>query len=278
MGVNYDDYYAVVESAVNGDVASAEYKLMDPHYRPDRSLSFYEFVACIMMVNHRNRNRRYWGKDHLNIMMQAPHILDYFNRAGGLPGENGHPIPATGEVTMERLVTIDPNNMAILLKEWWWKGDLLMGRIQTLDQGEGTAGNMMMMNMIQGMTPTFSARTLVPQRKNRDGTIDVIGPGRMVCFDRVNGPSCEDAYMDISIPVKNIVRKAKFEQVMESYTDYILEHSEKTKRILDDIRPAMESATIGNDGKLYAKAGNETRIIVPERNFRREISNFMLHM
>lgn len=277
MNQDYYNYYAVVESALDTADRTKYYSMEDPVCRPDGQLSFLRFTMCMMVVNYRNRNRRYWGKDHVDPMMKAPHIVDYFTKAGGLPGENGHPIPATGEITMERLVTIDPNNMAILLKQWWWEGDRLMGKVETLDQGEGTPGNRMMRNMLQGMVPASSARTLVPQRKNRDGSIDVLAPGRMVCFDRVNGPSCENAYMDINIPVKNIIKKAEFESAMESFTDYVMERSEAAKRVMDDILPAMESATVGKDGNLFVRAPGETRIIPLERNFRKEISSFMLN-
>ena len=34
----YDDYYAVVESAIESDVAADNYKLMDNKYRQDNTL------------------------------------------------------------------------------------------------------------------------------------------------------------------------------------------------------------------------------------------------
>lgn len=274
---NYYDYYVVVESALDGTTLRDNFQILGQFKSSDGILSYLKFVSCIMEVNCRNRNHRYWGKDHMQIMLQAPHIVDYFNRAGGLPGENGHPIPAVGKLTMERLVTIDPNNMAVLFKKWWWDGDRLMAEVETLDQGEGTPGNRMMRNMIQGMIPAFSARTMVPQRRNADGTIDVTGPGRLATFDRVNGPSCENAYMDISIPVKNIVTQSDFNQVMESYTNYVMERSETVKRVMDGMVPAMESCLLTQDGYLHASVPerHETLLIPVERYFRREISSFM---
>lgn len=278
----YYDYYAVIESALDGDTIARRYSIDDePVKRPDGSLSFLRFTACLMRVNCRNRNKRYWGKDHIDAMMRAPHILDYFTKAGGMPGENGHPVPMSGEISMDRLVTIDPNNMAILVKKWWWDGDFMMGNVETLDQGDGTPGNRMMMNMIQGMVPAFSVRTLVPQRYNADGTIDVTGPGRFVCPDRVNGPSCPDAYMDINIPVKNIITKSEFDLAMESFGAYALERSEAAKHVLNDLVPAMESLKVDTRGSLYAEGINphsgevEKRIIPLERSFRSDIRDFM---
>lgn len=280
MPSTYYDYYAVMESAVPSDIRRQEFKIIgEGKSQVGKSLNFLRFQACLMSVGQRNRNRRLWQKQHLDVMMQAPHILDYFAN-GGLPGESNHPIPMTGKLTPERLVTIDTNNMAILVKDWWWVGNRLMGVVETLDQGEGTPGNRMMMNMLQGVVPAFSARTMVPQRRNPDGSIDVIAPGRMVCFDRVNGPSCPDAYLDVSVPVKNIVTKSKFDNAMENFTAFVAEHSDATKYALDSLIPAMEAATITEAGLLtvpvQANENDISAVIVPvERNLRKSISDFM---
>lgn len=272
----YYDFYAVVESAVNSDERTGSFKIVGEGKRPDGQLSFLRYQGCMMTVGKRNRNRRLWTKDIVNVMMNAPHIVEQLRSAGGLPGENGHPIPATAQVTMERLVTIDPNNLAILLKEWWWDGDKLMGTVETLDQGEGTPGNRLMMNMMQGIVPAHSARTLVPQRRNPDGSIDVTGPGRMVCFDRVHGPSCEEAYQNIAIPVKNIIKKADFDTAMESFSEYVLERSEAAKTVIDNLQPVMESAIVTPSGMFGVNTKNEGRVFVPvERNLRADIADFM---
>lgn len=273
---SYYDYFAVVESAIDPDVREKSFELLPTS---NSKLDYLRFNAAMMEVNCRNRNRRWWGKDHMDIMMQAPHVVDYLKRAGGVPGENGHPIPMTGKLTMERLVTIDPNNMAFLLKKWWWKGNFIMGECETLDEGPGRPGNCMANNMRQGMNPAFSARTMVPQRRNADGSIDVTGPGRFVCFDRVNGPSCENAYIDLSVPVKNIITKKEFDVVMESFTDYIMSKSEACKRVIGDqidLPEAAMEAQVTADGMVFAKVESGTRLFIPvERNLRRDIADFM---
>jgi hypothetical protein len=276
MPSGYYDFYAVVESAVEPDDRQQAFHIMEQHKRPDGALSFLRYQACVMTVGKRNRNRRLWGKQHVDIMMKAPHIVEQLTRAGGLPGENGHPIPPTGKVSMDRLVTIDPNNLAILMKDWWWEGDRMMATIETLDQGEGTPGNRLMMNMIQGIVPAHSARTLVPQKYNADGSIDVTGPGRMVCFDRVHGPSCEEAYQNVNVPVKNIVKKNEFDLAMESFTDYALSRSEAVKHVIDGMEPAMESACVDAAGNFSVNTKANGRVYIPvERNLRADIADFM---
>lgn len=275
---NYYDFYAVMESDVDSSTMRNSFEILNEG-KIGGNIEFFRYKACLMSVGKRNRNRRLWQKQHIDVMMNAPHIVEQFKFAGGLPGENGHPIPATGPVTMERIVTIDPNNLAILIKDWWWEGNKMMGTVETLNEGPGTPGFRLMRDMMQGIIPAHSARTLVPQRRNPDGSIDVTAPGRFVTVDRVHGPSCEEAYRDVSIPVKNIVKKAEFDSAMENFTSYVLEHSEAAKRVIDDMRPAMETASITKDGMFTVATESSGQIFVPvERNLRADIADFMRNL
>lgn len=275
---NYYDFYAVMESDVDSSTMRNSFEILNEG-KIGGNIEFFRYKACLMSVGKRNRNRRLWQKQHIDVMMNAPHIVEQFKFAGGLPGENGHPIPATGPVTMERIVTIDPNNLAILIKDWWWEGNKMMGTVETLNEGPGTPGFRLMRDMMQGIIPAHSARTLVPQRRNPDGSIDVTAPGRFVTVDRVHGPSCEEAYRDVSIPVKNIVKKAEFDSAMENFTSYVLERSEAAKRVIDDMRPAMETASITKDGMFTVATESSGQIFVPvERNLRADIADFMRNL
>lgn len=275
---NYYDFYAVMESDVDSSTMRNSFEILNEG-KIGGNIEFFRYKACLMSVGKRNRNRRLWQKQHIDVMMNAPHIVEQFKFAGGLPGENGHPIPATGPVTMERIVTIDPNNLAILIKDWWWEGTKMMGTVETLNEGPGTPGFRLMRDMMQGIIPAHSARTLVPQRRNPDGSIDVTAPGRFVTVDRVHGPSCEEAYRDVSIPVKNIVKKAEFDSAMENFTSYVLEHSEAAKRVIDDMRPAMETASITKDGMFTVVTESSGQVFVPvECNLRADIANFMRNL
>ena len=146
--------------------------------------------------------------------------------------------------------------------------------VETLDEGPGTPGNRMMRNILQGIVPAFSLRALVPQHKNADGSIDVVGVGRMVCYDRVYLPSHESAYMDVEIPVKNVVTKPKFETVMESFTEYVMEHSDKIRGIVDAMEPVMESANYDpKTGLVGVKTAEGHVFIAPETKYRNEIQS-----
>lgn len=275
MNSDYLTYYAVCEETVPEEVRAKNFQIISDG-RAD-GLHFLRFRACLQSFGKRNRNMRLWTTPIMKAMLGATHVPELLN-AGGIPGENGHPIPATGKVTMERIVTIDPNNLSHLIKsmEWSSTNDLLFGVVETLDQGEGTPGNRMMNNILQGMIPSFSLRSLVPQKKNMDGTIDVTGPGRFITYDRVILPSHEEAYMDQSVPVKNIVTQNKFDTCMESFTDLILNSSEKAQRIIDNLQPVYETAAVDPSGVLSIETKKAGRLLIPtESKFRRDIQDFM---
>jgi hypothetical protein len=228
----YLDYYAVIEQS---SPDNSDMKILDTH-EDNNGLNYLRFSACLQSFGKRNRNRRLWLDSTMKQMLAAPHVPELLQR-GGIPGENGHPVPATGAVTMERILTIDPNNMSHVIKDFTWKGNLLYGTIETLDEGPNSPGNKFMRNIMQGMDPSFSLRSVVPQRKNPDCSIDVTGAGRFVTFDRVILPSHEEAYIDKSVPIKDIITKNNFETVMESFTDYMINNSDKVRMIIDKMGP-----------------------------------------
>lgn len=273
MKFDYNDFYVVCESTVDPDQNKTEIIKVNN----TNGVNFIRFRSRLMSFGHRNRNQRLWRGPEFKQMLQAPTTLELL-RNGGVPGEPGHPIPAVGQASLERILTIDPDHICHVVKEFIWTSDTILdGILDTIDDGEGQPGYKLAKNLMQGINPAMSARTVVPQRKNRDGTIDVLGPGRYVCHDRVFVPSHEDAYADLSFPVKNIISPSKFETAIESFTSFVYEHSEKVGRVLDGMDIAMESATLGTDGMFHvnAKQGNErARIIVPMED---EYRNILKH-
>src|SRR5574343_141836 len=269
----YLDYYAVIEQS---SPDNSDMKILATH-EDNNGLNYLRFSACLQSFGKRNRNRRLWLDSTMKQMLAAPHVPELLQR-GGIPGENGHPVPATGAVTMERILTIDPNNMSHVIKDFTWKGNLLYGTIETLDEGPNSPGNKFMRNIMQGMDPSFSLRSVVPQRKNPDGSIDVTGAGRFVTFDRVILPSHEEAYIDKSVPIKDIITKNNFETVMESFTDYMINNSDKVRMIIDKICPSIESSAIVNENCVTINTDQGRVFIKPEMKYRKEISSLMRNL
>lgn len=237
------------------------------------------FTSCLQSFDHLNRNRRLWHSSFMKEDLKHPHIQEMIKNHTWA-GENGHPIPATGQASVQRIGSIDPNNICHLILGTEWRGNLLFGTIETIDDGEGRPGTAFMRNIIQGMNPSFSLRALAPQVRRPNGTIDVTGHGRVITYDRVILPSHQEAYRDISVPIREIVKKADYQQVMESVIlPYIVGGSDRMK-YMADMAGAMEGASYNpktGRASVRSKEGNTTVTAVfrVEDNVRRGVDDIL---
>lgn len=282
-GVDYN-FYAVMEQTSPED---AKIEILSEEKGTNGDLHFLRYRQCLQSFGHRNRNKRLWLASHIRESLANPWIQQYFKNKGGLPGENGHPVsgPDGGKVSIERLATIDPNNICILLKDYEFQGDeLLFGTVETIDDGNGP-GNRLMRNILQGMEPAVSCRSLVPQKKNPDGTIDVIGAGRLICYDRVFVPSHEEAFRDESVEITNVVKKTNLSPAYEALiedsdlTAYATDSSDSAKFILDGLTPVMESAALDFKRDMLSIDTNEGRLFIPlnsNKKVKGAIRDFMM--
>jgi hypothetical protein len=266
------EYYAVMEESTPAD---AKAEILKEQKSSNGEISFLRFRQCLQSFGQRNRNKRLWQASHIRDSLKHPWVVQHLEQKGGLPGENGHPSAESGELSMERLCKIDPNNICLLLKSYSFENNdkLLFGVVETIDDGNGP-GNRLMRNILQGMQPAVSCRTLVPQKKNPDGTIDVMGPGRLICYDRVFTPSHEEAFMDVKAGVTAVTttlpKKTKvvsetpaYECALKELKDYSFK-SDTTKFILDGLDVCMEDAFIDNLEFLSVPT-NEGHVFIPLR-------------
>lgn len=266
------EYYAVMEESTP-DNAKAE--ILD-EIKNNGEISYLRFRQCLQSFGKRNRNKRLWQASHIRDSLKHPWVVQHLEKKGGLPGENGHPCAESGDLSMERLCKIDPRNICLLLKSYSFENNdtLLFGVVETIDDGNGP-GNRLMRNILQGIEPAVSCRTLVPQKKNPDGTIDVMGPGRLICYDRVFTPSHEEAFFDDKAEItavktalpkkaKIVVESPAYECAMKDLKDYAVNRSDSTRFILDGLDVCMEETFIDKDEFLSAST-NEGRIFIPLR-------------
>ena len=281
------EYYAVMEESTPAD---AKAEILDEH-TSNGEVSYLRFRQCLQSFGQRNRNKRLWQASHIRESLKHPWVVQHLEQKGGLPGENGHPSADTGELSMERLCKIDPNNICLLLKSYSFENNdrLLFGVVETIDDGNGP-GNKLMRNIMQGIQPAVSCRTLVPQKKNPDGTIDVMGPGRLICYDRVFTPSHEEAFIDMSAgftAVKSSLPKnttmaresTALECALKDLKDYALNKSDTTRFILDGLDVCMEGTFIDKNDFLSVPT-NEGHIFIPLRQddaISKRLDEFMMN-
>lgn len=224
-------------------------------------LQYLKFRSCMQDFGLRNRNGRLWNGRMMQQALQAPHILELLEKRD-LAGEAGHPIPDVGQASMARIITINPNNMSHVILNFQWESDVrVYSDIMTIDDGNGP-GNKFARSIMQGMEPAFSVRSIVPQRRNADGTIDVTGVGRVITYDRVILPSHKAAYRDVNVDVKKVVSAKSYETVMESLGLMAYEMSDRVKYATGD-SVAMESMRLEPSGNSVSARNKQGTVIVP---------------
>lgn len=270
----YQNFYIVMEQTTPEDN-----KIQILSDGTKNGLNFLRFGTCLQAFNGPNRNHRDWKASQIRTMANDRPVQELITK-GSFVGEAGHPVPMDGNVTVQRILTIDPLRTSHRITELSWpKPNEIHGVVETLDDGPGGPGNKMMRMILQGIEPAFSLRSLVPQRKEPNGIITVLGPGRMVCYDWVFLPSHEEAYRDVEIPIKNVIKQPEFNVVMESYCDFVMAHSDKLRGIVDTMEPALESASFDQTTGLMSVNTKQGRIFAaPELKYRREFKSLFEEM
>lgn len=105
-------------------------------------------------------------------------------------GEAGHPL----DTSVQRQMTIDLRNVAFLIKEIWWEGNLLKGRIETANTAVGRD----MKGLIeQGSKVAFSLRAQGNVHTNpTTGIIEVEDGLQVLGYDWVQVPSHAKAFLE----------------------------------------------------------------------------------
>ena len=276
--MNKDALFVVCEQTTPIDS-----KIEITHEGKDTSgnLRYLRYRQCLQSFTGKyNRNGRRWVSKYMKMMLQHPWVAMEFAK-GGLAGESGHPMWAGGTLSIDRLCQIDPDRVCLYVKDWEFTNNdtLLFGTIETA-MDDGGSGSKFMYSILQGITPAVSARTLIPQKKNPDGTIEQTGPGRLYSYDRVFFQSHEEAMRDMSTKIKYVnkplssidmvpvTESAKpFEMAYENidFTNWVYNKSDSIKFVLDGMHPAMEAAIMDINGTFSVPTENGM-VIIPTSN------------
>ena len=166
------------ESAQFGDVSIQK-----------RNPNTVEFITVLQEANKSNRNGRIYPKAVLEKALNAPNIRERLATNTWF-GEAGHPM----DTSVQRQMTIDMRNIAFIIKEIWWEGDLLKGRLETADTAVGRD----MKGLIeQGCRVAFSLRAQGNVHTNpATGIVEVEDGLQILGYDWVQVPSHAKAFME----------------------------------------------------------------------------------
>jgi hypothetical protein len=148
-----------------------------------------EFIAVLQEAGVPNRNGRIYHKYVLEQALNSPYVQERI-RTKSFYVECGHPT----ETSVQRQMTIDQRNIAAIIKEFWWEGNLLKGRLETANTAVGRD----MMGLIeQGSRVAFSLRAQgnVHHDPILNATV-VDAPIQIATYDWVVNPSHDKAFLE----------------------------------------------------------------------------------
>jgi len=141
----------------------------------------FEVEGVMQRAKAQNQNGRVYKKEILE--REAKKYMEEFVKNGNAFGELDH--PETPVVSLK--------NASHVVKDLWWKGDDLMGRVELLNT---PAGNIVKEIIKAGHTIGISSRGTGSVHQTNEGTLEVQPDFDLVCWDFVSNPSTHGAFMN----------------------------------------------------------------------------------
>lgn len=139
-----------------------------------------EVVGILQRAGAKNQNGRVYSKPVLERECQK--YIKEFVEVGNAFGELDHPESAV----------VSLKNASHVVKELWWNGDELMGRLELLNT---PAGNIVKEIIKGGHTIGISSRGTGSVKQTNEGTLEVQDDFSLVCWDFVSNPSTQGSFM-----------------------------------------------------------------------------------
>lgn len=159
------------------DVQSFKPVLKESKDRP----GVFEVEGVVQRAGAKNQNGRIYDKDILRREVEK--YINEFVKVGNAFGELDHPESAI----------VSLKNASHVVKNLWWNGDDLMGRIELLNT---PSGNIVKEIIKGGHTIGISSRGTGSVKQTNEGTLMVQPDFELVCWDFVSNPSTHGAFMN----------------------------------------------------------------------------------
>jgi hypothetical protein len=140
----------------------------------------FEVEGVMQRASAQNQNGRVYKKPILE--REAKKYMEEFVKNGNAFGELDHP----------ESPVVSLKNASHVVKELWWKGDDLMGRVELLNT---PAGNIVKEIIKAGHTIGISSRGTGSVQQTNEGTLEVQPDFELVAWDFVSNPSTHGAFM-----------------------------------------------------------------------------------
>jgi len=141
----------------------------------------FEVEGVMQRAKAENQNGRVYSKDIL--VREAKKYVEEFVKRGNAFGELDHP----------ESPVVSLKNASHIVKELYWKGDDLMGKVELLNT---PAGNIVKEIIKAGHTIGISSRGTGSVNQTNEGHLEVQDDFDLVCWDFVSNPSTHGAFMN----------------------------------------------------------------------------------
>lgn len=141
----------------------------------------FEVEGVMQRAKAQNQNGRVYKKPILEREMKR--YMEEFVKRGNAFGELDHP----------ESPVVSLKNASHVVKDLWWDGDDLMGRVELLNT---PAGNIVKEIIKAGHTIGISSRGTGSVQQTNEGTLEVQPDFELVCWDFVSNPSTHGAFMN----------------------------------------------------------------------------------
>ena len=141
----------------------------------------FEVTGIMQRAGAKNQNGRIYKREILEQEVQ--NYIENFVKVGNAYGELDHPESAI----------VSLKNASHVVKELWWDGDDLMGKVELLNT---PSGNIVKEILRGGHTIGISSRGTGSVSQTNEGTLVVQPDFELVCWDFVSNPSTQGAFMN----------------------------------------------------------------------------------
>ena len=166
----------------------------------------YEVEGVMQRAVAENQNGRVYSKAILE--REASKYIKEFVDNGNAFGELDH--PETPVVSLK--------NASHIVKQLYWKGNDLMGKIELLNT---PAGNIVKEIVKAGHTIGISSRGTGSVTQTNEGQLEVQPDFELVCWDFVSNPSTHGAFMNPVSLQEGKVKGNKFDKVNTLINDIL---------------------------------------------------------
>lgn len=141
----------------------------------------FEVEGVMQRAGKQNQNGRVYDKEVL--IREVNNYMENFVKVGNAYGELDHP----------ESPIVSLKNASHVVKDLWWDGDDLCGRVELLNT---PAGNIVKEIIKGGHTIGISSRGTGSVKPTNEGYLEVQDDFELVCWDFVSNPSTHGAFMN----------------------------------------------------------------------------------